>query len=163
MGAGDAGPQPPGGGQSEAVRDDVSILALTKSIFERLEAQARAKTSAFPLTFREEVTVVADESRIAQVIENFVANAVQYTPEGGRITVRIKKQQRKTSFAIENESPPLPEEALHKVWDTFLSGGRVTPGRGTGLGLAIATYHRAAWRPVLGAKYRVRLEFRFTI
>lgn len=151
-------------GRVKLSRDDVSILALTKSIFERLEAQARAKDLRISFDVPEEVTVVADESRIAQVIENFAANAVQYTPEGGRITVRIKNSKGKTSFAIENESPPLPEEALHKVWDTFYRADESRSGRGTGLGLAIAKHIIELHGGQCSVRNTVSgVEFRFTI
>ena len=42
------------------------------------------------------------------------------------------------SFAIENESKPLSNEALRKVWDTFYRADESRSGEGTGLGLAIA-------------------------
>ena len=39
---------------------------------------------------------------------------------------------------MENESPPLSQEALDKVWDTFYRADEARAGGGTGLGLAIA-------------------------
>lgn len=125
-------------GRVRLSRDDVSVVALTQSIFEKLELGARAKNLQFTFSFPEEFTINADEGRIAQVIENFATNAVKYTPVGGRVTVTIQNRQGKMSFAIENESKPLSDEALRKVWNTFYRADESRSGEGTGLGLAIA-------------------------
>ena len=88
--------------------------------------------------FSDEGLVTADEGRIAQVVENFATNALKYTPPGGRILVRIQRQPGQVQFRMENESPPLSQEALDKVWDTFYRADEARAGGGTGLGLAIA-------------------------
>ena len=75
---------------------------------------------------------------MAQVIENFASNAVKYTPEGGRVQVTLRRSGGKTVFTIKNDSAPLSDEALSKVWDTFYRADGARSGGGTGLGLAIA-------------------------
>ena len=82
--------------------------------------------------------ITADEARIGQVITNFAANAVKYTPFGGKITVTIKKVGFQTGFYLENTCQPLSLDALDKVWDTFYRTDEARSGQGTGLGLAIA-------------------------
>ena len=125
-------------GKVKLSRDDFSLMALTRSIFEKLERAAQAKGLQIEYSFPEEFTITADEGRIAQVIENFATNAIKYTPPGGHILVRIEKGRAGASFAIENESEPLPWEALGRVWDTFYRRDEARTGGGTGLGLAIA-------------------------
>ena len=125
-------------GKVKLSRDDFSIIDLTKSIFEKLEIAALAKNLQIEFSFPDDVTVTADESRIAQVIENFATNAVKYTAAGGYVNVAIQNKNGKTTFSIENESPPLSDEALRKVWDTFYRADESRSGGGTGLGLAIA-------------------------
>ena len=99
---------------------------------------AQAKDLKITFSFPEEFTVTADEVRIAQVIENFATNAVKYTPAGGRILVEIQTGRSGTTFSIENDSAPLTQEALNKVWDSFYRTDEARNGDGTGLGLAIA-------------------------
>lgn len=125
-------------GKVKLSRDDFSIIDLTKSIFEKLEITAQAKNLQIEFSFPNDFTVTADESRIAQVIENFASNAVKYTAAGGQVKVSIQKGNGKTIFSIENESPPLSDEALQKVWDTFYRADELRSGGGTGLGLTIA-------------------------
>ena len=125
-------------GKVKLSRDEFSLADLTKAIFEKLEMAAAAKELQISYEFPEQCTIIADENRIAQVVENFATNAVKYTPAGGSIAVRIQNNRGKTTFSIENDSKPLSNEALSKVWDTFYRVDESRSGGGTGLGLAIA-------------------------
>lgn len=125
-------------GKVKLSRDDFSIIALTQVIFEKLDIAIQAKDLMIEFAFPKDFTVTADEGRIAQVIENFATNAIKYTPIGGHIQVRIQTGRNGTSFTIENDSEPLSDEAITKVWDTFYRTDESRSGGGTGLGLAIA-------------------------
>jgi len=151
-------------GKVKLARDEFSLTDLTRAIFDKLSLAIGAKELVLSLDLPDSCTVTADEGRIAQVIENFATNAVKYTPTGGKISVCIRSTSSSLTFAVENESPPLSEEALSKVWDTFYRTDDSRSGGGTGLGLAIAkniiTLH--------GGKCSVRntktgVEFSFTL
>ena len=101
--------------------------------------KSEEKNLQITLTLDEQKMVSADEGRIRQVLENYISNAVKYTPEGGTITASIREERGKMTFLIENESASLPPEALTKIWDSFYRVDDSRTGRsGTGLGLAIA-------------------------
>lgn len=125
-------------GKVKLSRDRVSLAVLTRTIFDKLDMAVQAKQLQLHFAFSDDGVVTADESRIAQVIENFATNAIKYTPSGGQVTVTIQTGRDGTSFTIENESEPLPAEALDKVWDAFYRADTARSGGGTGLGLAIA-------------------------
>lgn len=125
-------------GKVKLSRDEVSLITLTRAIFEKLEMAAQAKNLQIDFLCPEDFIITADESRIAQVIENFATNAIKYTPVGGHIAVRIQNGRTGTAFSIENESTSLSNEALNKVWDTFYRADESRSSGGTGLGLAIA-------------------------
>ena len=65
-------------GKVKLSRDDFSLIALTRSIFEKLEMAAQAKDLQIDFNFPDDFTITADESRIAQVVENFATNAIKY-------------------------------------------------------------------------------------
>lgn len=125
-------------GRVKLTRSQFSLAQLTRDTFQRLQRAVEAKQLHVNYIFSDEGLVMADEGRIAQVVENFATNAVKYTPPGGRILVRIQRQPGQVQFRMENESPPLSQEALDKVWDTFYRADEARAGGGTGLGLAIA-------------------------
>lgn len=151
-------------GKVKLSRDEFSLIDLTKAVFEKLERTAQARNLQVEYQFPPPFTITADEGRIAQVIENFASNAVKYTPEGGRIMVCIQNGRDTVSFSIANESAPLPEEALERIWDTFYRVDEARSGGGTGLGLAIAK----SIVELHGGSCSVRntdwgVEFRFTL
>lgn len=125
-------------GKVKLSRDEFSLTDLTRAIFEKLEPAAEARGLRIDFRLPAACTVVADESRLAQVVENFASNAVKYTPQEGRIAVEIRRERGRTWFTVENDSPPLSDEALAHVWDAFYRADEARSGPGTGLGLAIA-------------------------
>lgn len=125
-------------GKVRLARDEFSLAELTRAVLEKLEMAANAKNLRIDCDFPEKSGLVADEARIAQVVENFLSNAVRYTPAGGHIAVTIRRGEERVSFTVENDSAPLTDEALAKVWDTFYRADESRSGGGTGLGLAIA-------------------------
>lgn len=130
-------------GKVKLAQDNFSLADLVNGVFERLEMAVTAKDLTVEFDFPDESTVTADEGRIRQAVENFATNAVKYTPIGGKIRVGIQRShfrsesRTSTTFSIENESPPLPDDALSKVWETFYRADNARSNGGTGLGLAI--------------------------
>ena len=124
-------------GKVKLSRDEFSPAALARSVFGRLEMAARARDLHIDFSFPEDFTITADESRIAQVMENFATNAVKYTPTGGHIVVKLERGRSGVTFSVENECDPLSQEALSHVWDSFYRVDEARSGGGTGLGLAI--------------------------
>jgi signal transduction histidine kinase len=84
----------------------------------------------------EELPVLADRDRIAQVLSNLVGNALKFTPEGGSITVRVARDGAAARFSVADTGPGIPAEHLAHLFDRYWRG----PGSsraGAGLGLFI--------------------------
>ncbi len=124
-------------GKVRLASDAVSLLALTKSITEKLGPLLAEKELDLQFYPSEDFLINADEARIGQVLTNLVSNALKYTPKGGKIGIQIYTVSRKAHFDIENTCPPLPEEALQKIWDSFYRADPARTEPGTGLGLAL--------------------------
>jgi len=156
-------------GKVKLALDTVSLNDLTHNVFERLDMAAQAKELNITFDLPEACTIQADEARIKQVIENFASNAVKYTPMGGNIRVTASRQEFRTrptatTFAIENDSPPLSDEALSKIWETFYRTDDARSGGGTGLGLAIAKNIVELHGGACGVRNtETGVEFKFTI
>lgn len=125
-------------GRVKISRVEVSLANVAKMVFEKLDRAIEAKNLHVEYYFSENSVVKADEMRIGQVIENFATNAVKYTPINGNIRVIVRSGRVDRTFAIVNDSEPLDEEALEKIWDTFYRVDESRSTKGTGLGLAIA-------------------------
>ncbi len=126
-------------GKVKLARDDFDLVHLVQSVWETLSIRAEEKNLQVTLDFPKTAMLAADEGRIRQVVENYLSNAVKYTPDGGAVAVRIFRESGKTVFSVTNDSRLLSGEELEKVWDTFWRADESRTGRsGTGLGLAIA-------------------------
>lgn len=81
------------------------------------------------------VRVTGDPFLLREMLDNMVANAVQYTPEGGTVTVGCAIQQGQPTLFVEDNGPGIPPAERDRVFERFyrIDGG----SNGSGLGLAI--------------------------
>lgn len=124
-------------GKVKLSRDQVSLLTLAQYMVEKLEKPIAEKQLQVEFLTQEEGLITADDSRMAQVMENFFTNAVKYTPKGGWIQVELERGRREITFTLKNQSQPLSQEELRQVWDPFFRAKDAQMEEGTGLGLAI--------------------------
>jgi signal transduction histidine kinase len=80
-------------------------------------------------------TVTGDEDRLVQVVVNLLANAVRFTPAGGRVVVRVVDAGEECELQVEDTGIGIPAVELPHVFESYR---QAHPGKGgTGLGLAI--------------------------
>ena len=102
----------------------------------------RKKNISFSLDMGKEPGVVdADHEALALVISNLIGNAVKYTPEGGRIAVRLAPDTNKPghiNFRIENSGHGIAAADIEKIkTEFFRTGEGQAAAEGFGLGLKI--------------------------
>ena len=82
-------------------------------------------------------TIVADEKRLRQAIYNLITNAVQYTPEGGTITLAARRESDHVSILVSDTGIGIPEDDVERLFNKFERGDHGARESGAGLGLAI--------------------------
>lgn len=85
--------------------------------------------------------VYADPDRILQVLSNLIANALRFTPEGGKIRLSGTDANDEVLIGVQDTGPGIPSEDLPYVFDRFYKADKSrsrSSGEGSGLGLAIA-------------------------
>lgn len=117
--------------------DRLSLSSMTRSIAEKLAPMLEEKALTIHFDLVSDFALLADESRMEQVVTNLLGNAIKYTPNGGQIHIKIFTHAKQARFLIENTAPHLSEEALAKVWDSFYRADPARSEPGTGLGLAL--------------------------
>lgn len=77
-------------------------------------------------------------SNLQQVFTNLFLNAIQVTPPGETVDIRVEQAKNPgyVSFSIEDAGPGIPQENIHKIFEPFFSTKEV--GKGTGLGLTVS-------------------------
>lgn len=78
-----------------------------------------------------------DADRLLQVLANVVGNALKFTVRGGRVVVRVGREDGVIQFAVEDSGEGIPPDKLETIFERFSQGGRADR-RGLGLGLFIA-------------------------
>jgi len=85
------------------------------------------------------ITVHADAAQLSQAINNFVGNAIKYTPDGGQVTVRLTADGKTVRFEVEDTGYGIPVKAQSKIFSEFYrakaEGTLHIPGTGLGLSL----------------------------
>jgi signal transduction histidine kinase len=87
----------------------------------------------------EPMPLYVDPVRMEQVLANLLINAAKYTPNGGRITIRVAPVGDSVEFVVRDNGIGISEEMLPRVFDLFVqadSDGKTAEG-GLGIGLAV--------------------------
>ena len=92
------------------------------------------------------VMVVADPSRVEQIILILLDNALRHTPAGGRVEIVVGSDDAHATVAVRDTGEGISPEDRPFVFDRFYRGDPSREGRGAGLGLAIARGLAAAHR-----------------
>ena len=85
--------------------------------------------------------ITADRQRIEQVILNILSNAIKYTPDGGKIEIRLTQLPKKfVRIEIADNGVGIPDDDIGHLFERFyrVEKSRTQDAGGTGLGLAIA-------------------------
>jgi signal transduction histidine kinase len=84
--------------------------------------------------------VAGDGERARQVLANLIDNALKYSPDGGRITVRVEAHEGYARFSVEDEGIGVPAAERERIFEKFyrLDPNLTRGAGGTGLGLYIA-------------------------
>ncbi|QSQ27933.1 sensor histidine kinase [Pyxidicoccus parkwayensis] len=80
--------------------------------------------------------VRADGARILQVLANLVGNAIKFTPRGGTVALRARREAGQVCIAVEDSGPGIPSQDVPHLFERFWKG-RGSGKLGTGLGLSI--------------------------
>lgn len=91
----------------------------------------------YPIT---SVWLEIDNDKMTQVIENILNNAIKYSPDGGKIRVKMKTTESQLIISISDQGLGIPKKDLPLIFDRFyrVDKARSRAQGGTGLGLAIA-------------------------
>jgi signal transduction histidine kinase len=85
----------------------------------------------------EERGVHFDHDRVLQVLSNLVANAIKFTPAGGKLSVRREFHAQSVQFCVSDTGPGIPADLLEAIFQRFWQVGQ-NDRRGLGLGLYIS-------------------------
>ncbi len=114
-----------------------SLAYLAKSL--AVNASAHGHKLTFDGAY-DPVIIRGDRIRIEQILINITSNAIKYTPDGGRISLRLHDLGDRAEITITDNGVGIPEEDIPHLFERFyrVEKARSSDKGGTGLGLAIA-------------------------
>jgi two-component system sensor histidine kinase BaeS len=116
-------------------------MPLVDRVMAAYEPQATRQALALRLDVEGPITpIFIDSDRFKQILSNLLSNAMQYTPEGGTISVRAASTEEEVLFTVTDTGPGIETQELDRIFVRFY---RRDPSRsrgtgGSGLGLSIA-------------------------
>lgn len=118
-----------------------NIGDLVKEEVSQLQETAKARSIEITTDIDKDVPPLQlDETKIRQVIMNFIDNAIYYNKEGGHIKVRVVNKPQTVELRVEDDGIGVPKEDQHHLFTKFYRAANARQARpdGTGLGLFMA-------------------------
>jgi two-component system, sensor histidine kinase and response regulator len=143
------------------------LAEITESAVEEMRPEAERKHIDLIYSAAGAPRLPVDATRIAQLLGNLISNAVKFTPDGGKVEVRVGTDTDKAVLEVADTGVGIPAADRDRIFDRFFRSAiatrQVIPG--TGLGLTIAKNIVAAHNGVItvdseegrGSTFRIRL------
>ena len=116
------------------LREEVDMGRLLDQAFAAFGEEAKQRDIDYSQEVSAEPVIVSDGDRVLQIISNLLANAFRWTPDGGRVDLRLSAENGRIHVAVEDTGPGIGPEEQERIFRPFWTHD----GKGTGLGLAIA-------------------------
>jgi len=118
----------------------VQLDRLAREVIDRYRAAAATKQLTIVLgASAEDISIVGDPERLAQVLGNLLTNAIRFAPTGGTIDVQVfgpPLSEDAVGVSVHNTGEPIAAEDRERIFEPFYS--TKTDSGGTGLGLAVS-------------------------
>lgn len=129
-------------GQMPLTRTDFDLVKCLEETVEDAAPRARAGGTNLELVIERSAVCQGDRDRVRQVVDNLVANALKFTPPGGRVTVRLARAEREAVVQISDSGMGIPLEEQSQLFERFYRSAdavqKSIPGIGLGLSIVKA-------------------------
>ena len=116
----------------------IDVRAVVAAAADTTRAGAIAKEIALSVEMPPQpVPIIGDDHRLQQAVSNVLANAVKYTPRGGRITVAVQPADERVIISVTDTGEGIASVFLPHLFEPFRQGASAAVRSGMGLGLAI--------------------------
>jgi two-component system phosphate regulon sensor histidine kinase PhoR len=131
-------------GRSLVLVDDVDVGRLATDSTERLRLFAERQGVDLVVALADDIPPIhGDADRLGQVFVNLLHNAVKFSPDGGEVTVGVRRDGARVIVSVADHGSGIPKAAQARIFERFYKVDRARvrgTGGGTGLGLAIARH-----------------------
>jgi PAS domain S-box-containing protein len=124
-------------GRTLMAREPIRLQDVTDSVLREMQTLIAERHHAVNFMADGPPAAVGDPQMIRQVIVNLLSNAVKYTPDGGRIDVRVTQQNGSIEWRVSDNGMGIPRAAQARLFEKFFRADNAVSkeAEGTGLGL----------------------------
>lgn len=120
-------------------KTNFNVYNLTEQVYQELLPLAESKNIDFTIECEnKEMEIFADRSEIRRVICNLCGNAINYTQNGGKVSIIIKNEGNDLIFSVSDNGCGIPQEDIPNMFQRFSQGTSKKRSTGTGLGLYLS-------------------------
>ena len=121
-------------------RGDVDLAAVAAESVESGRPLAAPKEIELSLVADTQAAIDGDRGRLGQLLDNFVSNAIKFTPDGGRVEIRLTEEHGSAVIEIADTGMGIPADEQERLFERFFRSSNATAQeiQGTGLGLTIS-------------------------
>ncbi len=124
-------------------REPLDLAQVARLCVETLQAAGRSgKCTLRLLPVAGPVPVSADRTRLAQVVDNVLDNAIKYSPDGGDIRVAVHVRDGHAELAVADQGAGIAPELLPQVFNVFVQGEQTLQRAQGGLGIGLTLARR---------------------
>ena len=118
--------------------EPVDLAALTRELLHTAEPRTRRKGLRTVDELGESGVVQGNRFLIAQALQNLLDNAIDFSPQGGALTLRLQREGDRLNWSVRDEGPGVPDYAMDRIFERFYSLPRSdTQDKSSGLGLCL--------------------------
>ena len=131
------------------------VDTVVRDVVEKLAIQFESKSVRLDILTRNTgLKICADADRITQILTNILGNALQYTPEQGKVTVGVRAIDNLVEFCVQDTGIGLDKAELNNIFQRFyrVDKSRNRRSGGSGIGLTIARHLVEAHRGQIRAE-----------
>jgi len=133
-------------GHAAMASQPVDLAGLVRESVERTRAAIDGVPLVLEADLPAELTLPGDSRRLAQIVDNLLGNAVKYSPDGGRISVSLRRAGRAAELTVSDTgigvTPEDREKLFTRLYRSTAVLDRAIPGTGLGLALSRAVVKR---------------------
>jgi two-component system sensor histidine kinase GlrK len=129
-------------------------LIYLHTLVEHVLTEHKITLRARQLRLEKQLTKVrlwGNEDMLKNIIDNLLSNAIKYSPPGGTLDVRLKRDRLRAHLQVSDQGPGIDPAERDKIFEVFYQGRAAHEGKrsGTGIGLAIVREYVQAHRGVV--------------
>lgn len=127
-------------GQLDLQQEQLDLITIVNETIEDLQSTAPARSIHMIAPSEESIPVLVDAERIGQVINNYMTNALKYSPEDQPIEVRLEIKGDTAHFSVRDQGPGLSVSEQAHIWERFYQVEEIKRQRGFGVGMGLGLY-----------------------